>query len=303
MIKSFIEILIEDLDEFEDLLSSFIDSLSFEKHIQKTNPFSSFSERPQEIKYKIVVSPLDDRQSEKLYEIKDLTNGIRTRFNHLFRNKSREKQFTKNNIIKSLSDFVQGKYQFINNKDLEKKKMKDQILILRGYIEELEFKKENNFILVPDTNALIYCYDIAKYEKLIDNKVFRLIVTPTVISELDKIKNEHSNKELTNKVKKIIRIFKGWRKQGNILEGITIENTIDVQFIAKEPNMGDMPTWMDAENHDDRIVASIIEIQRNYPTSKVILITRDMNMLNKATLAKIPYIDPEIIFKLENETP
>jgi len=44
---------------------------------------------------------------------------------------------------------------------------------------------------------------------------------------------------------------------------------------------------------DDRIIASILEVQAEYPTSRVVLITNDNNLINKAQAAMIEHKEIE----------
>ena len=50
--------------------------------------------------------------------------------------------------------------------------------------------------------------------------------------------------------------------------------------------------WLKADNNDDRILAGFIEIMREHPRCQVILVTRDMNLQNKAEYAGLPFIEP-----------
>ena len=52
--------------------------------------------------------------------------------------------------------------------------------------------------------------------------------------------------------------------------------------------------WLDPSNNDDRIIANALELQRTYPSDKVVLVTGDINLQNKAELAKLPYAEPPI---------
>ena len=64
-----------------------------------------------------------------------------------------------------------------------------------------------------------------------------------------------------------------------------------LRSIAPEPDMRNSLPWLDP-NKDDRVLASILEVMRSHPRSPVILVTRDINMQNKAAHAAIPYVDP-----------
>ena len=45
--------------------------------------------------------------------------------------------------------------------------------------------------------------------------------------------------------------------------------------------------WLDEDNCDDRIIASVLEVQSSNPTARVVLVTGDINLLNKADVARI----------------
>ena len=93
--------------------------------------------------------------------------------------------------------------------------------------------------------------------------------------------------DFRDKVNKVITRVKGWRNQGTLRRGVTVDGTITVRAVAIEPNMQDTLTWLDKENRDDRNIASVLEVQSTYPNARVILITVDVNLANKADLARI----------------
>jgi predicted ribonuclease YlaK len=49
---------------------------------------------------------------------------------------------------------------------------------------------------------------------------------------------------------------------------------------------------LDKDNNDDRILASAIEIMRRHPRSPVVVVTRDINMQNKAGFAGVEFAEP-----------
>ena len=51
--------------------------------------------------------------------------------------------------------------------------------------------------------------------------------------------------------------------------------------------MADSLSWLDADNADDRIIASVLHIQASSPSAHVILVTGDINLQNKADAAMI----------------
>ena len=63
----------------------------------------------------------------------------------------------------------------------------------------------------------------------------------------------------------------------------------------QEPDMKNNLSWLDADVADDRIIASTLEIMINHPTARIVLVTRDINLQNKAEVALIEFVEsPEI---------
>lgn len=156
------------------------------------------------------------------------------------------------------------------------------------------FKSSDNpiVILVPDTNALIKAPDIGSYGAVIGQDKYTVVILPTVLSELDKLKITHRNDEFRSKVESVIRRLKGLRQQGNMHEGVSVNKIVTVKMIAQEPDFKKTLSWLDPTNNDDRIIAATLEIQREEPSSIVILVSSDINHQNKAEMANIPFVEP-----------
>ena len=142
-------------------------------------------------------------------------------------------------------------------------------------------------VLIPDTNAIVGNPDPTQYRTLVCDGSFIFLLLPTVLAELDELKNTHRNPDFREKVNKVIKRIKGWRNQGTLRKGVTVDGTITVKAVAIEPDMQDTLTWLDKENRDDRIIASVLEVQSSYPNARVVLVTGDVNLSNKADLARI----------------
>ena len=147
-------------------------------------------------------------------------------------------------------------------------------------------------VLIPDTNALLKSANPAEYSIIADAIGFRIVIVPTVLAELDGLKRARAGQALGEKAERAIRVIKGLRRQGSVLEGVTVAKTITVQMIATEPRMAELPSWLDAGNQDDRIVGSVLEVQCAQPSAMVVLVTDDMNLQNKAEMAFIPWAEP-----------
>jgi len=147
------------------------------------------------------------------------------------------------------------------------------------------------FVLVPDTNVLLQSADPAHYADVIGTKVFKFALAPTALSELDQIKQLRGHQPVGEKAEKAIRVIKGWRNQGSVLEGVTVAKTINVQMIPSEPRMSKLPSWLDADNKDDRLIGTALEIQWTDPSAVVVLVTGDINLQNKAEMAFLPWAE------------
>lgn len=77
-----------------------------------------------------------------------------------------------------------------------------------------------------------------------------------------------------------------------MLEGVTVAKTMTVKMIPTEPRMADLPSGLDPNNQDDRIIGSVLEIQSARPSTVVVLVTDDTNLQNKAEMAFLPWAEP-----------
>lgn len=144
-------------------------------------------------------------------------------------------------------------------------------------------------LLIPDTNVFISNPNLHEYK--ISEKA-NILILPTILGELDRLSVEHSNENVRVKAGTAIRNIKEWRRRGSLLDGVKITKNLTAHTIAVEPKFEDKPTWLDANNKDDRFIASCFEVVSKYPDSDVAILTLDINMQNKADFALFPYLDP-----------
>jgi hypothetical protein len=162
--------------------------------------------------------------------------------------------------------------------------LSEKLNFFRSLLEQ-HFSDETEFVLVPDTNALLKAADPAQYGDVIDSTSFTFVIVPTVLAELDGLKRSRATQAVG-------RIIEGLRKQGSVLEGVTVAKTITVKMIPTEPRMAHLPSWLDPNNQDDRIIGSVLEIQSARPSTVVVLVTDDMNLQNKAEMAFLTWAEP-----------
>ncbi|WP_298341030.1 PIN domain-containing protein [uncultured Algibacter sp.] len=153
--------------------------------------------------------------------------------------------------------------------------------------------ESNKTIILPDTNSIIQYPEPKTYSNISSTEKFDFIILPTILSELDKHKMTHRNDDFRKKVTSVIKRLKGYRKQGNVLDGVTVNKTITVKMIATEPNFEKTLSWIDSKNNDDRIIANALELQICYPGDSVIFVTSDINLQNKAQLANLTVFDTD----------
>lgn len=173
-----------------------------------------------------------------------------------------------------------------------KKSFRIQTNVFKEFLELLN-QEDNRIIILPDTNSLIQYPNPIEYNKVANTEKFDLVILPTVLSELDKLKISHRNEDFRKKVKSVIKRLKGYRKQGNVLQGVKVNKTITVRMIATEPNFDKTLNWLDPNNNDDRIIANALELQINKPSDNVIFVSADINFQNKAELANLTIYDTD----------
>lgn len=151
---------------------------------------------------------------------------------------------------------------------------------------------EGEVAYVPDTNALLYNPRLEKWV-FEETPRFTMILVPTVLSELDALKINHRNENIRERAELLIRKIKEYRRRGMLTAGIpAVKDKIDILAVATEPDIRQSLPWLDPGNNDDRFLAAVIEIMRARPRSAVALVSRDINLQNKAEFARLPFVEP-----------
>lgn len=166
----------------------------------------------------------------------------------------------------------------------------------RSLIEEIINTLENycdgstgEALAITDTNALIHNPDIERW-RFEDLERFTIVLTPTVLSELDRHKIIHGKEQVRKKVSSVIRRIKEYRRRGSLNDGVVVVNgRVSLRSIANEPNMAQSLSWLDSTNADDRFLASAIDIMRADLTTHAFIVTADINLQNKAEMAGLPF--------------
>ncbi len=186
----------------------------------------------------------------------------------------------------------QSKLSWIESIDEARKRAFEALDTQASLLERLHDAGDGADVYVPDTNALLYAPNLEGWE-FVDSTTFQLVLCPSVLVELDELKVNHRNPDVRAKAEGLISRIKGYRSRGQLTEGVPLRRpTSSIRAIGTEPKVADSLPWLDPENRDDRFIASVIEIMRQHPRSAVTVVTRDINLQNKAEVACLPFIEP-----------
>jgi len=159
------------------------------------------------------------------------------------------------------------------------------------------FAPSDRPLVVPDTNALLFNPDLEKW-RFSWAAEFVIALVPSVLSELDSHKINHRVDAVRGKSEKLIRQIKEYRRRAahvnsKLTAGVPLVTGVsEILAIAIEPKMELSLPWLDVTSKDDRLLASVIEVMRIHPRSPVLLVTRDINLQNKAEFANVAFIEP-----------
>ncbi len=145
--------------------------------------------------------------------------------------------------------------------------------------------------LVPDTNSLIRNPDLASYARTAPASTFVVHLLPTVLSELDELKDRGRTDDLRKQAQAVIRRLKGLRDRGNLATGVNLTKAITVRADAREVDVRAVLDWLDPSVPDDRILAAALRLQSDNPAGHVVLVTSDLNLQNKADAVGLPYME------------
>lgn len=165
----------------------------------------------------------------------------------------------------------------------------DEIL---GTLENYYDDFSGEVLAIADTNALIHNPDLEgwRFESV---EQFTIVLTPTVLSELDAHKVNHRNQDVRERAASIIRRIKEYRRRGPLHDDVgVVKGKVAIRSIAREPNMDQSLSWFDRSNADDRFLASAIEVMRADLGKRAFIVTADINLQNKAEFAGVPFREP-----------
>lgn len=145
-------------------------------------------------------------------------------------------------------------------------------------------KKQRRKVVV-DTNVILFdAFAITKF------KDADIHIPISVIEEIDRFKRDSG--ENGRNARQFSRFVDLLRDKGSLAAGVQLDNSETVIHINIDFSVS-LPREFDVEKADNRILATAIALQKQYPKVKVELITKDINLRIKADVLGIYATDYE----------
>ncbi len=148
-----------------------------------------------------------------------------------------------------------------------------------------------------DTNTFLHfqMFDTVDWPNVLGTQHVCLMLTPTVMEELDHHKDDPKNPGRQKRAKEILS------KLDDILPtdkaGIRIpvgqNPNVELQELLDEPDVDIKAFGLSAQKGDHCLLASILDFRNDNPGATVCLVTRDFPLRRKALQLKIPVVNPE----------
>ncbi|TAD78745.1 MAG: hypothetical protein EA001_06720 [Oscillatoriales cyanobacterium] len=279
------------MQKFADNLGSWAENIS--ELLNQLLQASSI--RPSDWMGEDVWGELDDPthqiQSKALEEYRRFSSVLETLFKEQPENTINTFQEQREVVLKVIQQ-QRGQNTYFSNCDQALKQAKESLNTQIGLLNRLYTASQDGFLVIADTNALLFNPNLQGWS--FDSvKKFTIVLMPTVLAELDKLKVDSRSESVRKKADQLIRQIKEYRNRGKLTEGVTlVRDKSQIVAIAIEPRFSESLSWLDENNNDDRLLASYLEIVRQRPHDRAVLLTRDINLQNKAEFAHIPFMEP-----------
>lgn len=129
--------------------------------------------------------------------------------------------------------------------------------------------------IVLDTNVILF--DALALMKF---KEADIHIPISVIEEVDRFKRDPG--ENGRNARQFSRFVDLLRAKGSLAEGVQLDNSETIVHINSDFSMSGLPSELNAEKADNRILATAMFLQKQNPRLKVELVTKDINLRIKA---------------------
>lgn len=166
-----------------------------------------------------------------------------------------------------------------------------RINVLRDLLSEAT-SGTGGVLAVPDTNVLLGDPDVGLYGAVVGTDEYTAVLVPAVLEELDALKDRGRTPEVREAADRAVRRIKGFRDRGDLRRGVKVQGRIMLRAEPREVPARSVLGWLDPSVPDDRLLASALDVQVREPASVVVLVTRDINLQNKAAVVGMPFVEP-----------
>src|SRR3989440_1500137 len=148
-----------------------------------------------------------------------------------------------------------------------------------------------------DTNTFLHFqrFDTVDWPKVLGAQQVCLMLTPTVMEELDRHKADPKNpgrqkraKEILSKLDDILPT-----DAAGILVPVGQNPNVKLQELLDEPEVDRKAFGLSSQKGDHCLLASILDFRNANPRAPICLVTRDFPLRRKALQLKIPVVNPE----------
>lgn len=140
--------------------------------------------------------------------------------------------------------------------------------------------QKNRRRIVMDTNVILFdAFAIMKFK---DSDIH---IPISVIEEVDRFKRDPG--ENGRNARQFSRFVDMLREKGSLAAGVQLDNSETVVYINADFSVTGLPQELDQAKADNRILATAIALQKQFPRVKVELITKDINLRIKADVMGI----------------
>ncbi len=140
--------------------------------------------------------------------------------------------------------------------------------------------------IVLDTNVILFdAFAILKFQDA------DIHIPISVIEEIDRFKRDPG--ENGRNARQFSRFVDMLREKGSLAHGVQLDNSESQVFINADYSVAGLPKEFDTEKADNRILATAIALQKQFPKKVVELITKDINLRIKADVLGVPAKDYE----------
>lgn len=144
--------------------------------------------------------------------------------------------------------------------------------------------QENERKIVIDTNVILF--DALAINKFQNADIYIPFV---VIEEIDRFKRDLG--ENGRNARQFSRFMDVLRAQGSLAEGVKIEKSNSFVYVTTDSGTDGLPKEFEQIKADNRILGKAMQLQRLYPSARVELVTKDINLRIKADVYGVIAVD------------